>query len=182
MAYPAKSPQCPAAGLRQRTGWLSPVITNGFNRATLFGFLAACFLVRIIRLLGKVRVTPVLVALKVFRCRLATQVAVNALVIDVILARNVLRIFVCSVSHKSMYIGAAIWRHPSAMASPFEIIRNYSSWLFVALPGMNFLNPIGVPPEAGRVNTEMARNCCSSREAWVGRRLAANQRAAPALT
>jgi hypothetical protein len=61
-------------------------------------------------------------------------------------------------------------------------IRNYSTWLFMALPGMNTLNPIGVPPETSRVSAKMARSTCTSREAFGQQCLAANQQAAPALT
>jgi hypothetical protein len=89
-----------AAGSRKRSSYLSPIIANSLNGTALFGFLATGFLFRTLRLLGNVGITSILVALKIVRCCLATQVTINALVIDVVLARNVLRIFVCSVSHK----------------------------------------------------------------------------------
>ena len=71
------------------------------------------------------------------------------------------------------------------MATSFsdgKSIWNYSSWLFMASPGMNTLNPIVVPPEASRVSAKIARSNCTDREAFGRQCLAANQRAAPALT
>ncbi|MEI8074432.1 MAG: hypothetical protein WCH78_06755 [Bacteroidota bacterium] len=60
-------------------------------------------------------------------------------------------------------------------------IRNYSSWLLMAPPGMNSLNPFEVPTEASRLSAKLALSPCSDREAYGRRRDAANQRAAPVL-
>jgi hypothetical protein len=45
-------------------------------------------------------VAPVFVALEIVRRGLSAQIAIDALVINVILAGNVLRVFVCYISHK----------------------------------------------------------------------------------
>jgi len=107
--------------LRKGTVGLSPVIANGLDGAAFFGFFAAGFFLRQLRLLGKVRVTTVFVAHKIVGRSFTAQVAVNALIINIVLARHVFRILVCNVSHKSSCIGAAIWLPSSVMASAFGV-------------------------------------------------------------
>jgi hypothetical protein len=132
-----KSPQRFAAGTAERAGGLGSVIADGLDRAAFFGFLAAGFFFGRLGLLEKVRVTAVLVTLEIVGCRLAAQVAINALVIDVILARNVFRIFVCSVSHKITYFSLAIWRAPAAMASSFNLFHRGRGGRFILKEGGN---------------------------------------------
>ena len=84
------------------------VVADGLDRAAFFGLIASGFFIRRLRLLGNVGVTAVLVPLEVFGCGLAAQVAINALVVNEELARDIFRIFVCSVSHKFFYVCAAI--------------------------------------------------------------------------
>jgi hypothetical protein len=79
---------------------LGAVITDSLDRAALFGFLASSFLIGACGLLKHVAIAAVLVALEVIRRGLAAQITVNALVVDIILSRHVLRIFVCYISHK----------------------------------------------------------------------------------
>ena len=120
-ANQTKSPQILAAGRAERADGLSPVIANGLDRAAFLGFLAASFFLRRLRLLENIRIAAVFVAFEILRRGFAAQVAVNTLVIDVILARNILRILVSSVSHNVFYIGFAIWSLLPAMASPFSL-------------------------------------------------------------
>jgi hypothetical protein len=117
-----KSPQRVAAGVPKAFLRLCSVIADGFDRAAFFGFLAASFLLRGGWLLKYIRVTAVLVPLEIIRCGFAAQVAVYALVINVVFARDVLRIFISSISHKMMYVCAAIWREAPIKASLFEVL------------------------------------------------------------
>ena len=88
------------AGRHKQERELSPVVANGFDRTALFGFFAACFFVWRRRLFIDERVSAVVVAFEIVRRRLAAQVAVNALVVHVVFARDIFGIAICSVSHK----------------------------------------------------------------------------------
>ena len=79
---------------------LFSVAADGFNRATFHGFLALGFFIRSGRLFENVGITAVVVTREIARCRLAAQVAIDALVIDVVFSSDVFRVFVCDVSHK----------------------------------------------------------------------------------
>jgi len=75
------------------------VIANRFDRATFHRFFAERFLLRGLWLLVNVGMTPVVVAFETGRCRFATQIAVDALIIDVECPRYVFGVFVCDVGH-----------------------------------------------------------------------------------
>jgi hypothetical protein len=75
------------------------VIANRFDRATFHRFFAERFLLRGLWLLVNVGMTPVVVAFETGRCRFATQIAVDALLIDVECPRYVFGVFVCDVGH-----------------------------------------------------------------------------------
>ena len=79
----------------------SAVVANGFDRAAFHGLFAGGFLFRSRRLLHDVRITAVIPAGVILRRSFAAQVAVDALVVDEVLARDVLGIPICNVSHKS---------------------------------------------------------------------------------
>jgi len=79
---------------------LWPVVADGFDRAAFLGFFAASFFFGILRLLIDKGVTAVVIAFEIIRRGFAAEIAINALVIHVILAGDVLRIPVCDVSHK----------------------------------------------------------------------------------
>jgi hypothetical protein len=79
---------------------LSSVVSDGFDGAALFGFFAARFFFRGLGLLVNIRITPVLVPFEIIRRRFATQVAIDALIVYVILAGGIFRIFICDVCHK----------------------------------------------------------------------------------
>lgn len=96
---------------------LGAVVANGFDRATFLGLFTASFLVRIFRLFINIGIPAVFVALEIVRCRLAAQVAINALVIDVELSRYVFGIFVCDVCHKFKVCGLILGRL-RGLASP----------------------------------------------------------------
>jgi len=81
-------------------GELCAIVADGFDRAAFLGFLAACLFFGCRGLFIYQRVAAVVVALEIVRRGLAAQVAVNALVVHVVFARDVLGIFICSVSHK----------------------------------------------------------------------------------
>jgi hypothetical protein len=78
---------------------LLAVATDGFHRAASEGFLAELTLGISLGLLVEEGVTAVVVTLEVGGSGLAAQVAVDALVIDVIGSIDVLRILVGGVSH-----------------------------------------------------------------------------------
>ena len=79
---------------------LGAVVADGLDRAAFFGFLAAGFFFRGFRLLEDIRIPAVLVPFEIIGRRFAAEIAIDALIIHVILARGVFRIFVCYISHK----------------------------------------------------------------------------------
>src|SRR5262249_38828954 len=87
---------------------LRAVVADGFDRAAFLGFLAPGFLLWRFGLLVNVRITAVLIALKVIRRRFAAQVAVNALVVHVVFSGYVDFVFVCQVSHKFFFVAASM--------------------------------------------------------------------------
>ena len=76
------------------------IIADSLDRAAFFGLFAAGFLLRAFRLFVNQGITAVVVSLEIIGSSLAAQIAVDALVIDIILACDVLRISICHVSHK----------------------------------------------------------------------------------
>ena len=67
-----------------RTGYPSdPVVSDGFDRAAFHGLDALGLLLGIFRLLVNVRVAPVVAAGEIGGSRLAAEVAIDALVIDI---------------------------------------------------------------------------------------------------
>src|SRR5829696_4092435 len=78
---------------------LRPVISDRLDRTAFHCFLAKRFLLRGLGLLVNVRMPAVVVAGVVRRSRLPAKVAIDALIIDVKAAGDVLRIFVCYLSH-----------------------------------------------------------------------------------
>ena len=87
------------ARVLERTG-LFAVAADGFHRATFHGFLALRLFLRGRGLLENVGVPPVIVAREIVRRGLAAEITIDALVVDVILAGRVLRVFIRNVSHK----------------------------------------------------------------------------------
>jgi len=75
------------------------VVANRFDRATFHRFFAERFLLRGLWLLVNVGMTPVVVAFETGRCRFATQIAVDALIVDVEFSCYVFGVFVCDLSH-----------------------------------------------------------------------------------
>lgn len=93
----------PRVLFQKKRSELGGVVTNRFDGATLFGLFAARLFFRRFRLFEHVGITAILVALKVIRRRFATEIAINALVVDVIFAGGILRVFICCVSHKIIF-------------------------------------------------------------------------------
>lgn len=75
------------------------VVADGFDRATFHRFLAESLFFGAFRLLVDVGVTSVVIAGEIGRSGLATQIAIDALVIDVELALDVVGILICELSH-----------------------------------------------------------------------------------
>jgi hypothetical protein len=75
------------------------VVSDRLDRTAFHGLLAKSFLFRSLGLLEDVGVTTIFIALEVGGCRLAAKVAIDALVVAVVGARNILGIFVGYISH-----------------------------------------------------------------------------------
>jgi hypothetical protein len=73
---------------------LGPVVADGLDRAAFHGLLALGLLLGAFGLLVNVGITTVVAAGEIGRSRLATEVTVDALVIDVKLTGDVFRVFV----------------------------------------------------------------------------------------
>ncbi len=75
------------------------VFANRLDRATFHRFLTERFLLRRFGLLIDKGMAAVVVALEICGRRLATEIAIDALVIDVEFSSYVFGIFVCRISH-----------------------------------------------------------------------------------
>jgi hypothetical protein len=80
---------------------LVSVVADGLDRAAFLGLFALRLFLRGTRLFIDKGITAIVIAFEIVWRRFATQVAVDALVIDVELSRDVLRVLVCDVSHNS---------------------------------------------------------------------------------
>ena len=78
---------------------LPAVAADGVDRATFFCFVTERFFLGTLGLFVNEGMAAVVVALEVCGRRFTTQIAVDALVIDVKFPVYILRIFVCNVSH-----------------------------------------------------------------------------------
>src|SRR3989442_10619022 len=78
---------------------LVSVVADGFDRAAFLGFFALRFLFRRARLFIDKRVAAVIVAFEIVGSGFATEVAVDALVIDVKFSGDVFGVSVCDLSH-----------------------------------------------------------------------------------
>jgi hypothetical protein len=96
-----------AVGLRTATRLLS-VIPNRFYGATFLGLSAAGFFLGIFWLFVDEGIAAVVVAFKIVRGSFATEIAVNALIIDVEFAGGVFGISVRNVSHKVLSLAKSI--------------------------------------------------------------------------
>ena len=76
------------------------VVSDRFDRAPFHGFFALGFFFGSGRLLVNVGITAVVIAREIVRRRFTAKVAIDALIIDVELARNVIGISVRNISHK----------------------------------------------------------------------------------
>jgi len=86
-------------GLNVGVGLLT-VVANGFHGAPFLGLLAALLLLRSFGLFKYERVAAVIVALEIVRCGFPAEIAVNALIVHVIAAWDVIGISVYCISHK----------------------------------------------------------------------------------
>jgi hypothetical protein len=102
-------------GARER---LRAVVADGFYRTTFHGLLALALFVVVFWLFEDERIPAVFVALEVVRGGLSAQVAVDALIVDVILAASVIRILIVDVSHRiSEKVGRFIGRGKTKIKS-----------------------------------------------------------------
>jgi hypothetical protein len=82
---------------------LLAVIANSLDRATFFGLSAACFFFGIFGLLIHEGIAAVVVAFEIIGGRFATEIAVNALIVDVEFAAGIFGVSVRNVSHKVLF-------------------------------------------------------------------------------
>ena len=80
---------------------LSGVVADRFNGAAFFGFFALGFFFGAAGLFVNVGVAAVVAAGEVVGRGFATEVAIDALIVDVKFSRDVVRIFVRDISHKN---------------------------------------------------------------------------------
>ena len=97
-ARSGKSPQAWSAGCKQKSGLLA-VVPNRFDGAAFHGFLALRFFVGRGRLFEDERISAIIITREIARSRLAAQVTINALIVNVESSRNTFRIFICDISH-----------------------------------------------------------------------------------
>ena len=107
-------------------GGLGAVVADGLDGAAFLGLVAALFLVGRGRLFIDEGIAAVLVAPEIVRSRLAAQVAVNALVVHVEFAGDILGVFVCSVSHSfNKKVRGIRWPDGGALASRIWRARQF---------------------------------------------------------
>ena len=75
------------------------VVADGFNRAAFLCLVAKGFFFRSFRLLLHVRISAIVVTCEICRGGFPAQIAINALVIDVKFARDVILVAICNVCH-----------------------------------------------------------------------------------
>jgi hypothetical protein len=95
-----KAPPTGACGVLTGKGCKSGIVANGFNWAAFLGFFATGFFFRSGRLLVDKGIAAIVIAFEIVRGGFAAQIAVNALIVHVVFAGNIFRIFVRNVSHK----------------------------------------------------------------------------------
>ena len=92
---------CKETGHRPVATPLSAVVTDGFDGATFHRFLAKGLFFGRLGLLVNEGVSAVVVAFIIRGCRLPTEIAVDALIVDVKFSVDVFWIFICRVGHRS---------------------------------------------------------------------------------
>jgi hypothetical protein len=75
------------------------IVTDRFDRTAFHRFFAKSFFLWRLRLFIDIGMATVIIPLEVCGRGFAAQITVNALIIDVEFARNVLGVFVCGISH-----------------------------------------------------------------------------------
>jgi hypothetical protein len=91
--------------LTDRRSKLGPVAADRFDRATFHRLFAERFFFRLLGLFVDERMAAIVVALEVGRRGFATEIAVDALIIDVEFPLYVFGIFVCDISHNALWGG-----------------------------------------------------------------------------
>ena len=102
-----KKPADRAAGFI-KSGELCAVVADGLDRTAFFGFFAASFFFWRFGLFKDVRISAVLVPFEIIGRSFATEITVDALIVHVIFARSVFRIFICYISHKEYRVWFAL--------------------------------------------------------------------------
>src|SRR4051812_49783207 len=81
-------------------GLRTAVTANGFDGTAFHGFLALGLFFWSGGLFKDVGIAAIIIASEVIRSRLAAEIAIDALVIDVVLSASVLGVAICNISHK----------------------------------------------------------------------------------
>jgi hypothetical protein len=90
----------PGRSEEKQRGGLSAVIADRLDRAALFRFLAAGFLFRVLRLFINVGITSIVIPFEIIGSSFPAKIAVNALIIDVVIAGDIFGVSVSDVCHK----------------------------------------------------------------------------------
>src|SRR3989338_2458619 len=90
------------------------VASDGFDGAAFLSFLAQSFFVRRLRLLFHERIAAALISVKIARCRLPAQVAVDALRVHVERAGRIVRIFIGFICHSLLLETRRVTRKSSS--------------------------------------------------------------------
>jgi len=88
--------------MKPKPSGLVAVVADGFDRAAFLGFLALSLLLGAGGLFEDVRKTSVIAAGEIGRSGFATEITIDALIINVVFSRDVVGIFICNISHKLM--------------------------------------------------------------------------------
>lgn len=91
---------CGRIALKSATRSFLSIVANGFDRATLYGRYHELDFFLCFRLPGNVRIAACLIPREQSGRRLAAEVAIDALIIDVVFSRDVFRIFILPIGHK----------------------------------------------------------------------------------
>jgi len=99
---------------------LFAVASDGLDGAAFHGFLAKSFFLGSLRLFENVAVTTIVIALEVGGRGLAAQIAINALIVHVKFATDVLGILVCYICHRDFLLDAGNYGPTAGLQSFFR--------------------------------------------------------------
>jgi hypothetical protein len=131
------------AGEKRRGLGRVAVIADRFDGATFHGFFTLGFFLGALRLFVNEGEAAIIIALEIVGGGLAAEIAVDALVVDVKFACDVVGVSICDVSHKlSPYMGSHSPKIKSIWPSKAEFKDSKQS-------GLTELHPLGAGTPSG---------------------------------